>query len=68
MDTANPKSRRRFMWGAAVTGAAATAAVTLPQVAPQAEALAPEPLPKPERGGGYRVSEHIERYYKTTRF
>jgi hypothetical protein len=32
------------------------------QVAPAAPAT-----PKPTRGGGYTLSEHVQRYYKTTR-
>jgi hypothetical protein len=24
-------------------------------------------LPKPTRGGGYTLSEHVQQYYKTTR-
>jgi hypothetical protein len=26
-----------------------------------------EVKPAPERGGGYSLSEHVKRYYKTTR-
>ena len=59
-------SRRGFFFGAAATGAAVAAVVALPRVAvPQAEILAP--LPLPEKGGGYSLSEHVKRYYKTTR-
>ncbi|HVZ45453.1 MAG TPA: twin-arginine translocation signal domain-containing protein [Ramlibacter sp.] len=62
-------SRRGFLWGAAATGAAATAVATLPNVqAPSAPAVAEDAPPPPERGGGYRESEHVRRYYKTTRF
>jgi hypothetical protein len=32
------------------------------QVAPTAPAT-----PKPTRGGGYTLSEHVQQYYKTTR-
>ncbi|MBA2675875.1 twin-arginine translocation signal domain-containing protein [Ramlibacter sp.] len=68
MDSQTKPSRRGFMWAAAATGAAATAVAVLPKVqAPDAEAPASEPQPAPERGGGYRVSEHVERYYKSTR-
>jgi hypothetical protein len=66
MESQTKPSRRGFLWGAAATGAAATAAVTLPQVQPQTQAPASEPQPAPERGGGYRLSEHVKQYYKTT--
>ncbi len=58
-------SRRSFFAGAATVGAAAAATVALPRidVAPVAEAA----RPAPERGGGYTLSEHVKRYYKTTR-
>ncbi len=60
-------SRRSLFAGAATVGAVAAATSVLPTaiqgVAPQA---APG-LPKPERGGGYTLSEHVKRYYQTTR-
>lgn len=59
-------SRRGFMLGAAAAGAATAAVVALPtQPAGQPPAAGTEP-PKPERGGGYRLSEHVKQYYKTT--
>jgi hypothetical protein len=67
MQDSQPKpSRRGFFFGAAATGAAAAAIVALPgaelpQAAPQ------EAKPAPEKGGGYSLSEHVKRYYKTTR-
>jgi len=35
---------------------------------PQVKDLAPQitQKAKPERGGGYELSEHVKRYYKTT--
>lgn len=60
-------SRRGFMLGAAVAGAAATAVATLSKVQTAAELPAPETVKPPERGGGYRASEHVEQYYRTTR-
>lgn len=65
MRDANKSSRRGFMLGAAAAGAATTAVVALPKLQPGTEAAPPEP-PKPERGGGYRLSEHVKRYYRTT--
>lgn len=60
-------SRRGFLWGAAAAGAAATAVATLPKAQPETPAPAVETQPKPERGGGYRLSEHVQHYYNTTR-
>ena len=58
-------SRRGFFLGAAATGAAAAAVVALPGV--QAPAAVVQKLPPaPENGGGYSLSEHVKRYYKTT--
>jgi len=58
-------SRRAFLAGAATAGAAAAGAVALPGAAAQPQSTASAPA-KPERGGGYRLSEHVKRYYKTT--
>jgi len=59
-------NRRSLFAGAGTLGAVAAAATLLPATpAPEAQA-APE-LPKPERGGGYSLSEHVQHYYKTTR-
>lgn len=66
MESQTKPSRRGFLWGAAATGAAATAAVTLTKVQQQPEPPASQPQPAPERGGGYRLSEHVKQYYKTT--
>jgi cobalamin biosynthesis protein CbiD len=67
MQDSQPKpSRRGFFFGAAATGAAAAVAVALPGVqVPQASI--PEPKPAPEKGGGYSLSDHVKRYYTTTR-
>jgi len=65
MSSQNPKlSRRTLFAGAGTVGVVAAAASLLPQV----QDLAPQALPKakPERGGGYELSEHVKRYYKTT--
>jgi hypothetical protein len=67
MQDSQPKpSRRGFFFGAAATGAAAAAVVALPG-APALQAELPAPKPAPEKGGGYSLSEHVQRYYKTTR-
>jgi hypothetical protein len=67
MSESQPKaSRRGFMWGAAAVGAATAAVVTLPKTETP-ETQAADPAPKaPANGGGYRVTEHVKRYYRST--
>ena len=50
--------------GAGTVGVVAAGTSLLPQV----QDLAPQAIKKakPERGGGYELSEHVKRYYKTT--
>jgi hypothetical protein len=64
--TDNKLSRRTLFAGAATTGVVAAAAGLLPAAreAVPAPVQAKEP---PERGGGYELSEHVKRYYQTTR-
>lgn len=59
------QSRRGFFMGTATLGAAVATASVLPQIQAPAAAIAKAPLP-PEKGGGYYLSEHVKRYYKTT--
>lgn len=63
-----PASRRGFFFGVATVGAAAAAVTVLPRVveAPATSTDAPVLKPPPEKGGGYSLSEHVKRYYKTT--
>ena len=67
MPETNPKaSRRGFFFGAAATAAASVAVTALPKLqAP--EPTAPGAQPAPTKGGGYTLSEHVKRYYQTTR-
>jgi nitrous oxide reductase len=58
-------SRRGFMIGAAVAGAATATVVGTQLTSPDPAAADAKP-PTPERGGGYHVTEHIKRYYRTT--
>lgn len=58
-------SRRGFLWGTAAAGAATAAVVALPGAPVDEAASAQQPEP-PARGGGYRVTEHVKQYYKTT--
>ena len=60
-------SRRSLFAGAATVGAVAAATSVLPTAVQNAAARVAPELPKPERGGGYTLSEHVQRYYKTTR-
>jgi hypothetical protein len=59
-------SRRSLFGGVATVGAVAAATSVLPTVVKNHVPAAPA-MPKPERGGGYSLSEHVQRYYKTTR-
>ena len=60
-------SRRTMFTGAATVGAVAAATAVFPGVVKQAAAPVDTALPKPTRGGGYTLSEHVQQYYKTTR-
>jgi len=62
----SPLSRRSLFSGAATVGAVAAVSTVLPGVVKQAAPVAAA-LPKPTRGGGYTLSEHVQQYYKTTR-
>ncbi|CAM3414043.1 hypothetical protein BOPE631_04720 [Bordetella pertussis] len=59
-------SRRAFFAGAATVGAAAVGATVLPGARPEASGESPAAAKPPAAGGGYRLSEHVKRYYKTT--
>jgi hypothetical protein len=58
-------SRRTLFAGAGTIGAAAAAVSLLPGVRPQDPSPADKPQ-TPSRGGGYHMSEHIRKYFKTT--
>lgn len=58
-------SRRTLFAGAGTAGAIAAVATVMPSaqsVAPAAQ----DARPAPTKGGGYHMSEHIKRYFKTT--
>jgi hypothetical protein len=65
-DTKPKPSRRGFFLGAVAAGTATAVVSQLPGVT-SAPAALDELKPPPERGGGYSLSEHVKRYYKTTR-
>ena len=60
-------SRRGFFWGAAVASAAVATVAGVKALdtpsAPNTESLPAAPA----KGGGYSLSEHVKRYYQTTR-
>lgn len=60
-------SRRTLFAGAGTAGALAAAVSVLPSVKAVPEAVVTLPRPKPEKGGGYALSEHVMHYYKTAR-
>jgi hypothetical protein len=51
--------------GAGTAGALAAVVSVLPSLQPGSQVAAPEVQVKPEKGGGYVLSEHVKRYYKT---
>ena len=59
-------SRRSLFAGAGTAGALAAAATVIPHVVQQHEPAADAKRPAPARGGGYQLSDHVKRYYKTT--
>jgi nitrous oxide reductase len=61
---AQPSRRGFFLGAGAVTAVAAVTAVSTPSLQSSAE---PKAETAPERGGGYKVSEHIQRYYRSAR-
>jgi len=58
-------SRRHLFVGAGTVGAVAAAASLLPG-AVQETAPAAQPKEPPARGGGYQLTDHVKRYYRTT--
>jgi hypothetical protein len=58
--------RRAVFAGAGAAGALAAAAVVLPGSA-KAPAQAAATLPESGEGTGYRLTEHVKRYYATAR-
>ena len=54
-------TRRRFFTGLGVVAAAGAAVKVAAPVTSVAQALPPEP-----EGTGYRLTEHVKKYYRTT--
>lgn len=61
-----PLNRRTLFAGAGTAGALAAAATLIPTGPTPSQPQATQ-TPKPERGGGYSLSEHVKQYYSTTR-
>jgi hypothetical protein len=58
-------SRRTLFAGAGTAGALAAAATLLPGAVQDTAAL-PATKEPPAKGGGYQLTEHVKRYYKST--
>jgi nitrous oxide reductase len=67
-DAKQPKrsSRRGFLLGAGAAGVAGAAATVGAAAAPAAVAQDPAPAAEDAKRG-YQLSEHVRRYYRTTR-
>lgn len=64
----NPVDRRAMLAGAGAVGALAAAASLLPaKQGAEAVAQASGAKPVPDAATGYRLTEHVKQYYKTTR-
>ena len=60
-------SRRQLMMAGAAAAGALAAGGALPEVQEAASPGAVDAKPAPDQGGGYRVTEHVLRYYRTAR-
>ena len=60
-------SRRTLFAGAGTAGVLAAAATVLPRAGQPTDLPADPQAAPPEKGGGYRLTDHVQRYYKTTR-
>jgi hypothetical protein len=58
-------SRRRLFAGAGTAGALAAAVSVMPSIQAVPPTATPQPRVKPEKGGGYVLSDHVKQYYKT---
>ena len=61
--------RRSVLAVLGLTGAAAATLAVLPgrRTAQDASDTAAQTKSKPQRGGGYALTEHVKRYFETTR-
>ena len=63
-----PLARREFLKRAAVTGGAVTVAAAAGTAAAGTDAPAAKVLDTAAQSRGYRMTDHIERYYRLARF
>ncbi len=63
MSTQSKTGRRSFITGLGTLAAAGVAA----KIASSPPETAPPPEPEPPPGPGYRLTEHIQKYYRTTK-
>jgi hypothetical protein len=63
MSTQSKTGRRSFFTGLGALAAAGVAA----KIASSPPDTAPPPEPEPPPGTGYRLTEHIQKYYRTTK-
>lgn len=64
----HPVDRRRLLAGAGTAGALATAAALLPGAEPAApQDGGPAKQDADGQAAGYRLTDHIQRYYRTAR-
>ena len=62
-----PTTRRGLVIGAGVAGAAALAVKVVPGQAVATTAVATAAKPAVDTTGGYQLTQHVLRYYETTR-
>ena len=62
----NKLSRRHWVAGAGTVGTLAAAAAVLPQIL-KAQAEPPPVAAAPDTSAGYRLTEHVKRYYQTAK-
>jgi hypothetical protein len=59
--------RRTMLAGVGTVGALTAAAALLPAAQQQAASAAAPGKPEADSAAGYRLTEHVKRYYQTTR-
>jgi hypothetical protein len=66
-EQASPLKRRGLILGAGVAGAAAIAVKTLPVATVEVASAAASAGTTAAQAGGYQLTQHVLRYYQTTR-
>lgn len=67
MSQAQGKLSRRTLFAGAGTAGAVAAVASLVPAAKSVEPAVPLAKVAPAKGGGYQLSEHVKRYYQTTK-